>query len=139
MSRSFGPTKIDSARLLLALALFAGGCAAPEPTAERQAQTAVAADDAVSEGPAAEGQLVDPGLPPLRAPSNRVGAVQASVDFLENFLAETRARAARGEATPTDVALVEARLAAAEARLAAATGGLDLAREAYRGGVGHAP
>ena len=79
-------------------------------------------------------------VPPLvPAAGGLVGIAEKSVRFHEAFLGETRARAARGEATQTDVAMVEARLAAARARLAAALGGLAVAREDLRAATGRDP
>ncbi|MEX5728734.1 hypothetical protein Ga0609869_002087 [Rhodovulum iodosum] len=74
--------------------------------------------------------------PSASGAAGRVSIAQDSVDFLNGYLTQTRARAARGEVTETDVALVEARLAAAEARLLAATGQLEISLVRYRGHVG---
>lgn len=62
---------------------------------------------------------------------------QTSVRVIGEQLKATQERFDVGDVTKTDVALAEARLAAARASLAAAEGSLDVARASYKAAVGH--
>ncbi len=62
---------------------------------------------------------------------------RTSVNLISEQLKAAEDRFAVGEITRTDVALAEARLAAAKAGLAAAEGDLDVARASYKAEIGH--
>mgnify|MGYP000088400403 CR=1 FL=1 len=64
---------------------------------------------------------------------------QSNVRLITQELRAARDRFEVGEITRTDVALAEARLAAARSALAAAEGSLNVSREEYRAAVGHKP
>ena len=63
----------------------------------------------------------------------------SNVGVIEQQLRAAQDRFALGEVTRTDVAIAEARLAAARSALAAATGELAVARESYKLAVGRYP
>lgn len=74
----------------------------------------------------------------LRA-SETVALRQSNVRLITQELRAARDRFEVGEITRTDVALAEARLAAARSALASAEGGLMTSREEYRAAVGRKP
>ena len=73
----------------------------------------------------------------VRRTSQDVANNRTSVRVIGEELKATQDRFAVGEVTKTDVALAEARLAAARAALSAAEGSLDVARAAYKAAIGH--
>lgn len=75
----------------------------------------------------------------VRRESETVALRQSNVRLITQELRAARDRFEVGEITRTDVALAEARLAAARSALAAAEGGLIRAQEEYRAAVGHKP
>lgn len=75
----------------------------------------------------------------VRRAAQTVEVNQTSVRVIGEQLKTAEDRFTLGEITRTDVALAEARLAAAKAGLAAAEGDLDVVRAAYVAVVGHAP
>ncbi|MCX8509447.1 MAG: TolC family outer membrane protein [Rhodobacteraceae bacterium] len=75
----------------------------------------------------------------LRRASQTAEVNRTSVNLISEQLKAAQDRFAVGEITRTDVALAEARLAAAKAGLAAAEGDLDVARASYKAEIGHAP
>jgi len=64
---------------------------------------------------------------------------QSNVRVITQELRAARDRFEVGEVTRTDVAIAEARLAAARGNLASAVGDLEIGREAYMAAVGRAP
>ena len=68
-----------------------------------------------------------------------VSLSQNNVRLITQELRAARDRFAVGEVTRTDVAIAEARLAAARGGFAAAQGDLEIARESYKAVVGHYP
>lgn len=75
----------------------------------------------------------------VRRTSETVALRQSNVRLITQELRAARDRFEVGEITRTDVALAEARLAAARSALAAAEGGFIRAEEEYRAAVGHKP
>ena len=75
----------------------------------------------------------------VRLASDTVALRQNNTRVIERQLQATRDRFSLGEVTRTDVAIAEARLAAARSSLAAAEGELAVAREAYKLSVGRYP
>ena len=75
----------------------------------------------------------------VRRTTETVVLRQSNVRLITQELRAARDRFEVGEITRTDVALAEARLAAARSALAAAEGGLISAQEEYRASVGHKP
>lgn len=75
----------------------------------------------------------------VRSALENVAINENSVKVLGETLRATQDQFDVGEVTRTDVALAEARLAAARAALAAAEGQLAAAREAYKAATGHYP
>ncbi len=75
----------------------------------------------------------------VRLAIDTVALRRNNVRVIESELRAARDRFALGEVTRTDVAIAEARLAAATSNLAAAEGDLDVARERFKLAVGRAP
>lgn len=75
----------------------------------------------------------------LRRASQTVEVNNTSVNLIGEQLKAAQDRFDVGEITRTDVALAEARLAAAKAGLAAAEGDLEVARASYKAEIGHEP
>lgn len=75
----------------------------------------------------------------VRNATEFVALRQSNVRVIEQELRAARDRFEVGEVTRTDVAIAEARLAAARSNLAAAEGDLAVAREAYRAATGSLP
>ena len=75
----------------------------------------------------------------VRLQSETSALRQSNVRLITQELRAARDRFDVGEATRTDVALAEARLASAQASAQGAQGALDLARERYLATVGHYP
>jgi outer membrane protein len=75
----------------------------------------------------------------LRNATEFLSLRQSNVRLIEQELRAARDRFEVGEITRTDVAIAEARLAAARSNLAAAEGDLAVAREAYRAATGTTP
>ncbi len=75
----------------------------------------------------------------VRRTTETVALRQSNVRLITQELRAARDRFEVGEITRTDVALAEARLAAARSALAAAEGGLIQAQEEYRAAVGRKP
>lgn len=73
----------------------------------------------------------------VRRAAQSVEINRTSVNVIQDQLGAANDRFELGEITKTDVALAEARLAAAKAGLAAALGSLDVARASYLAAVGH--
>lgn len=71
--------------------------------------------------------------------SQNVSLGQSNVRLITRELRAARDRFEVGEVTRTDVAIAEARLAAARGTLAAVQGDLEIAREAYKAVVGRYP
>ena len=68
-----------------------------------------------------------------------IGLRQSNVELIQQELRAARERFELGDSTRTDVAIAEARLAAARSALSAAEGDLDVARESFRLAVGRYP
>lgn len=75
----------------------------------------------------------------VRNAAEVVALRQSNVRLIEEELRAARDRFEVGEITRTDVAIAEARLAAARSNLAAAEGELAVARESYRAATGSYP
>jgi outer membrane protein len=75
----------------------------------------------------------------LQTGAQVIGLRQSNVRLIEQELRAARERFELGDSTRTDVAIAEARLAAARSALSAAEGDLAVAREAYRLAVGRYP
>lgn len=73
----------------------------------------------------------------VRRAAQEVQINRTSVNVISEQLKAAQDRFDVGQITRTDVALAEARLAAARAALAAAEGDLDVARASYKAAVGH--
>lgn len=74
----------------------------------------------------------------IRRAAENVDINRTSVNVIQEQLKAAQDRFSVGQITRTDVALAEARLAAARAALAAAEGDLKVARATYQATVGHA-
>lgn len=117
----------------LALGLLIAACGGMPPEqelkvlspAETGAPAEPPADQAGGSGATAQGRAVA-----------LVELARGQVAWLQSLLEEVKARQARGEATATDVAQVESRLAAAKARRAALEGELAVSCARYREVVG---
>ncbi len=75
----------------------------------------------------------------MRSAAETVALQANNVSLISQELRAAKDRFEVGEITQTDVALAEARLAAARAAEAAAQGGLAIAREEYKAAIGHYP
>ncbi len=75
----------------------------------------------------------------MRTATQVIGLRQSNTRLIEQELRAARERFELGDSTRTDVAIAEARLAAARSALAAAEGDLEIAREEFRLAVGRAP
>ena len=75
----------------------------------------------------------------VRSAVDTVALRRSNVRLIEQELQAARDRFEVGEITRTDVAIAEARLAAARSGLAAAEGDLEVAREVYNAAVGRYP
>ena len=75
----------------------------------------------------------------MQTASQVIGLRQSNTRLIEQELRAARERFELGDSTRTDVAIAEARLAAARSALAAAEGDLDIAREEFRLAVGRFP
>lgn len=75
----------------------------------------------------------------VRRATETVALRQSNVRLIIEELRAARDRFEVGEVTRTDVALAEARLAAARSNLAVAQGNLDIARAEYAASIGHKP
>ncbi|PQO23649.1 transporter [Rhodobacteraceae bacterium WD3A24] len=75
----------------------------------------------------------------VRSAAQTVGLRRNNLELIRQELQAARDRFEVGEITRTDVAIAEARLAAARSNLAAAEGDLDVARESFNAAVGRYP
>ncbi|HWE98403.1 MAG TPA: TolC family outer membrane protein [Caulobacteraceae bacterium] len=132
-----GDTQTSGVAVVLTQPLYTGGRVAAQ-VGEAQAQILAGREQLRATEQSVLGQVVLAYADVLRD-QEEVAVLEADHDVLQHALAETRARTEVGELTRTDLALVDARIAAADAQLAQVRSQYQNSRAEFAQVVGHPP